>query len=291
MAEDVSINFDTLISPETVIEPNSIVEAKAYKVCIDWITGEYGLAFRMDECLPVTRDNVYAMAELQGDVAKVLLRLRHMCDNHKNLRDNLGLDQGENGALWQALFGNYEDSVLNRLHPNKRGDAYNSLLGPISVLTFCDLMQKADPELFKKLNPLKIIASAEDDVERKIDLVLDFGTKNKDGKKVLRVVQLKTDRYMLPGVKRIDPENVKSEYLDGVLDAREARTMLGGARYLEGLLDAELRCFVALVPAFDARVCNNPLGILNNSYDAVEGAREFIQNARKEGLIPKRKKR
>ncbi len=289
MTEDMDIRI--LTSPETVIEPNTIIEEKAYKVCIDWITQKDGLASRMNESLPVTRDNVHDMAELQGDVAKVLLRLRHMCDNHEDLRENLGLDKGKNGALWQTLFGDYEDSMLHRLHPDKRGDAYNALLGPVSVLTFCDLVQKAEPVLFKRLNPLKIIASAEDDVERKIDLILDFGTVNKEGKRVLRVVQLKTDRHMLPGVERIDPENVKSEYLGGVLDARGARTMLGGARYLEDLLDAELRCFVALVPAFDADVCNNPLGILKDNIDSKEGIGEFAQNAKNEGLFPKTKKR
>jgi len=213
-----------------------------------------------------------------------------MYDNHPDLGENLGLNLGEGGALWQALFGEGEGSMRSHLPPNKRADAYTALLGPVSVLTFCDLLKKADPVQFRKLNPLKIIASAEDDVERKIDLVLDFGIINKEGKRVLHVVQLKTDRDMLPGVERIDPDNLKSRYL-GVVDGREAKTMLAGADYLEELLDMEIRCFVALVPAFDAKVCNNPLGILNETYDAKVGMEEFIQNAREERLVPKLEKR
>ncbi len=281
-----AIEIQKLTSPDIEINPQLEIEKGMYELAIKWLTEKSGVCARLKDCLPVTRSNLGSMVDLQANIARVFLHMSYWSASDPRIARFLGLDMGKGGNLWQALYGKYNDSLVCRLGRGMYEDVYSTFIGPASVVTFCELLQRASPDAFSKLNPLSIIASAKDDIENKIDLVLDFGTTNKDGRKVYRLVQLKTDGQGQAGVARVHPDDVKSSYF-GSVTKRDAMNMLRGATYFSNLLDAEVRSFVVLVPAFDSYICNNPLGKLQSSLD--ETVSIFAQESLREGLIPKAK--
>lgn len=158
-----------------------------------------------------------------------------------------------------TLFG--ANSVQNEFE-KKHLVFKDELVGSVSVLTFWQLLRETCPmNYLKDVRFDQMIAGEKEDVEGKIDLVLDFHTQNAEGKKIVRIIQLKGVAENDVRITRIDPENIKRDYF-GEVTGEEAKTMIGKSKSLGYPPDSEFRYFVVLVPAFTASCVNNIFGVI-----------------------------
>ena len=194
------------------------------------------------------------LANLQRDLAHYLFLVSRSRDVLKELQ----------GQVADALFGVGSHSVVNCLGSERRGCVEGSLVGVISNLTFWHLIAESNSDLSKRLNFGQMVVGGLADAKFAIDAILDFGTRNKDGKKVLRVVQLKGDRWGQIIVDPIYPDDLKTSYLGGSVSKNDAQRMIDGARQLYP--DCHFLFFAVCVPAFDSPPVRNVFGIIHPDY-------------------------
>jgi hypothetical protein len=244
---------------------------------IDWIKSEFKKSWeeslkKVEKAKPGSREKLEAcvvLADLQRDLACYLF----FVGQDPEVRKELG------PGIRGAIFGEGEDSLVNCLGQDRRGFVEGSLAGAISNLTLFDLISKASPDLVARLDFSTMIVGGKEDAELKIDIVLDFGTR-KNGKRVLRIVQLKTDRAGQVIVEKVDPDGLRTSYSGGGVSGRDAEIMVRGAR--EMYPDCELEFFVVTLPSFDSPSVRNVFGVVIDDY----WARIFRKTAFETGLLP-----
>lgn len=214
------------------------------------------------------------LASLQRDLAYYLFLVSQSRDGLKELERPIN----------EALFGEKTDSVVNCLGSEKRGCVEASLAGAISNLTFWHLIAESNPNLVKRLGFEQVVIGGEADAKFAIDAVLDFGTRI-EGKKVLRVVQLKADGYGQVIVSPIYPDDLRPSYLSGSVGKSDAQRMINGARYLYP--ESVCRFFAVCVPSFDSPPVKNVFGIIHPGYpDRGALVSGFREQALRTGLLP-----
>lgn len=218
------------------------------------------------------------LANLQHDLA---LYLFYVSSNEESIRQ---LEK----PIQNALFGSDKNSVALCLGEDRRGLVEGSLAGAISNLTFWHLISQSSPLLCERLSFSQMVVGGELDAEFAIDVVLDFQTK-KNGRNVLRVVQLKTDRQGQIIVERVRPEDLKSDYLGGSFKRHDAERMIKGTRQIYP--GCELLFFAVCLPSFDSEPIRNVFGIIHPKYpfrDNLVGI--FKEESIRTGLLPKLQK-
>ena len=246
---------------------------------IDWIKGEFKKSWeeslkKVEKAKPRSREKLEAcvvLANLQRNLACYLF----FVGQNPEARKELGPE------IREAIFGEGEDSLVNCLGQDRRGFVEGSLAGAISNLTLFDLISKASPDLAARLDFSTMIVGGKEDAELKIDIVLDFGTR-KNGKRVLRIVQLKTDRAGQVIVEKVDPDGLKTSYSGGSVSGRDAKIMVEGARQMYP--DCELSFFVVTLPSFDSSAVYNIFGRINQQNLGLVNI--FKEEALRTGLLP-----
>lgn len=287
-----AVDVGVLMDPDRVMSVEQDIDQGLYDLAVYWLTteDEGGLRDSFRRCYPVrSKEDAIKMAQLQGDMAKIFLHMAYWASEDERVAGNLQVEQGEDGNLWRHLYSRHDNSVVRSIDSSNPQKAAEHFLGPASIVTLTELIKEVDPRVFKRLNPLQIIPSGEVDATKKVDAILDFGTRNKEGKRVLRLVQLKTDQHGQIGIARIWPDDVKSSYF-GSVSRTSALKILDYAKQMENQLgDVEVRCFAILVPSFDSKVCNSPIGTLSGDNEQVYNI--FKEEAQREGFLPKRNKK
>ncbi len=161
------------------------------------------------------------------------------------------------------------------------------LAGPVSILTLADLILGCRPELKGSLTSLEgIVTPGEVDVKSKVDLVFDFNTRDRNGRKIIHLVQLKSIRESNVHVVRIHPGDEKN-YFETV-SKQDARKILRYAEQLGRKKNAVVRSYVMLVPAYDTSAVGNIYGIIQKDRTSLLAL--FNEEATREGFFPQRKK-
>jgi len=246
---------------------------------IDWIKGEFKKSWeeslkKVEKAKRGSREKLEAcvvLADLQRDLACYLF----FVGQNPEARKELG------PGIREAIFGEREDSLANCLGKDRRGLVEGYLAGAISNITLFDLISKASPDLAARLDFSTMIVGGKEDAELKIDIVLDFGTR-KNGKRVLRIVQLKTDRAGQVIVEKVDPDGLKTSYSGGSVSGRDAKIMVEGARQMYP--DCELSFFVVTLPSFDSSAVYNIFGRINQQNLGLVNI--FKEEALRTGLLP-----
>ncbi len=251
---------------------------------VDWLKGDFRNRWNKNlRSLESLKDNrgkemlkiCTELANLQRDLAYYLFLVSQNRDFLRELEK----------PVREALFGEGRDSVVNVLGMDRRGFVEGSLAGAISNLTFWRLITESKQDLAGRLDFAQMIVGGELDARYAIDAVLDFGTKTKGGKKVLRLVQLKTDRSGQVVANEVHPNDLKTEYLGGSVTKKDAERMIEGAR--ERYPDYYCRFFAVCVPSFDSPPVRNAFGIIHPGYP---GRKILIDQFKKEaeriGLLP-----
>lgn len=134
-----------------------------------------------------SQDKNLSMAGFQKDLAIVL----HFFTHGQNLTDiKILTELDRRSKQIHDIFLGKEGSYIDKKGKGKYLDAKEHLIGPISILTFADLLKSSlDPKTAENLNLFQTIASEDKDVLYKTDLILDFGDK-RNNKKIIRLVQL-----------------------------------------------------------------------------------------------------
>lgn len=216
------------------------------------------------------------LAGLQRDLAYYLFLVSQ---NKEALRELERL-------VTEALLGRGRDSVVNVLGENKRGFVEGSLVGAISNLTLWHLIAESRPDLAKRLDFGQIVVGGVADARFAMDVVLNFGTKTKDGREILRIVQLKADFIGQVVMEEIFPDELKRGYLGGSVTRQDAERMFEGTRNLYP--DCYCRLFAVCVPAFDSPPVRNVFGIIHPGYPDREALiTQFKEEAERTGLLPK----
>lgn len=167
------------------------------------------------------------------------------------------------------------------------GEMGPELAGPISILTLADLILGCRPELEGSLTSLEgIVAPGDVDVKSKVDLVFDFNTRDRNGRKIIHLVQLKSIRESNVHVARIHPGDEK-DYFETV-SKQDAKKILRYADQLGRKKNAVVRSYVMLVPAYDTSAVGNIYGIIQR--DRMNFLASFDEEATREGFFPQRKK-
>lgn len=169
------------------------------------------------------------------------------------------------------------DSLARKLNKIEGNTAGEFLLGPISVITLNRLASEARGDI----SPPSIddvIAHPELDASYKFDYV-QFAGSNKEGKRVINFVQIKTDSSGILDMIEIDGSKNEEEgdYLG--VSARDAHRLKGLAdRFTRELDDNTVyRAFVVLVPSYDSKHVNNVYGKIQGG-NYVEQFRTLAQN-------------
>jgi len=255
---------------------------------IDWIKGEFKKSWeeslkKVEKAKPGSREKLEAcvvLANLQRDLACYLF----FVGQNPEARKELG------PGIREAIFGEGENSLANCLGKDRRGLVEGSLAGAISNLTLFDLISRASPiDLSSRASPdwaarpdfSTMIVGGWPDARFKVDVVLDLGTR-KNGKRALRIVQLKTDRAGQVIVEKVDPDGLKTSYSGGSVSRRDAEIMVRGAR--EMYPDCDLSFFVVTVPSFDSPAVYNIFGRINQQN--LELVDVFKEEALRTGLLP-----
>lgn len=242
--------------------------------------GRWGAALRKrEESRGRKNDTLEAcrmLADLQRDLAYYLFLVSQ---NREALRE---LER----PVTEALLGRGRDSVVSVLGENRRGYVEESLVGAISNLTFWHLIAGSRPDLVDRINFGQMVVGGIADAMYAVDVVLDFGTRTKEGRKVLRIVQLKADSGGQIVMEEIFPDELKMGYLGGSVTRKDAERMVKGARTLYS--DCRCRFYAVCVPAFDSPPIGNAFGIIDPGYP---GREELIaqskEDAERTGLLPK----
>ncbi|MFN7088710.1 MAG: hypothetical protein ACK4NX_02770 [Candidatus Paceibacteria bacterium] len=253
---------------------------------VDWLKGDFRKKWKemlhkrdsLERFRGGTREKTLEvctqLADLQRDLAYYLFLVSRSRDALKKLEK----------PITEVLFGEDANSVVNCLGAERRGYVEASLVGAISNLTFWHLIAGSSPELVGRLSFEQMVVGGVADAGFAMDAVLDFGTKI-EGKKVLRVIQLKADRYGQMAVVSIYPDDLKVSYLGGSVSKNDAKRMINGARqFYPG---CHFLFFTALVPSFDSPPVRNVFGIIHPGYPERDALLDnFKEQALKTGLLP-----
>jgi len=189
--------------------------------------------------------------------------------------------------IWSTMFDTAShESVVNCLGGGEQSRVRGELLGPISVLTFADLVRKSGAVSEFKLG--SVVADPYTDVVHRVDLIMNLGDRDIYGKELTRLIQLKTNQK-----NRIEIENLNGNYFFGV------RPTVGGEslrrmKELEKFLirtnpknPISVSSFLVSVPEFESVHIRNPFGIIMTEPSELVG--EFSSEAFRTGLLPKQK--
>lgn len=223
--------------------------------------------------------NSKSFAELSNDLTAALHVLRED-----------GVAQEYDSQLTETLFGQGKDSVVNCCGEKNRQEIEEALIGPISILTLIEAFKKTDNKNVDNIDITKIVAPSEVDVKNKVDLILDFGTKTKGGKPVVRLIQLKTTREPRFYVEKDIPGSARSPYTREKVSSSDIKKMREHANQLkkEGIHPI---IYTVIVPAFDSVLINNVFGVPQPALlgkDKFNRTMEkFCEDVKRTGLLPK----
>lgn len=237
------------------------------------LADEMGTGFRKELKDLLTRRGLerdIGLADLMGKFARSLDLF---------MKDGVYLDWEE--RLRDTIFGPGESSVVNCLGRFRANEVRNQLLGPISILTFADLIRKVVPEA-GEINLSQIVTLGNIDVENKVDLILR-------GAKGTSLIQLKTvrDKKGTVYAAEVDPENVIPNGYFGLVKRKDAEKMLEVRQWLiDDNPGANVRVFVVLVPPYDSPAVENIYGIIRDNYPGDEAIRSFSQANEELNFLP-----
>lgn len=251
---------------------------------VDWLKGDFRDRWG---------NNLLSLEKAGGKKQEMLQICTELAGLQRDLAYYLFLVSQNREALRQlerpvteALLGRGRDSVVSVLGENRRGYVEESLVGAISNLTFWHLIAGSRPDLVDRINFGQMVVGGIADAMYAVDVVLDFGTRTKEGRKVLRIVQLKADSGGQIVMEEIFPDELKMGYLGGSVTRKDAERMVKGARTLYS--DCRCRFYAVCVPAFDSPPIGNAFGIIDPGYP---GREELIaqskEDAERTGLLPK----
>lgn len=192
-------------------------------------------------------------------------------------------------AEWDAtlkadLFNTTDPkSVVNAAGKDKQQTIKEQFWGPISILTFLDLLKTGTPGITDKLNLRQILVTGEADVFNKVDLELRFGDKSPRGK-VVRLIQLKTTGQNIFDISEVGEDFIPRQFKG---DPGDVKKMVRYGRKMEAdsKEPLDVRTFLITIPAWDSWAINNIFGIITDNRD--ERIERFTENAQKSGLLPK----
>lgn len=207
----------------------------------------------------------------------------------RDLEENISTLNEWNEVLKKDLFDDHDpNSVVNSVKGPRRQLAKDQFLGPISILTFVDLIKGSVPNPEGKLSLSKIVISGKSDVENKIDLELRFGDRSEKGE-IVRLIQLKTsgrDEFSIWG--GVSEDFIPAEFtIQHHGDPQDIYKMADYARKMEenSTTPLDVRTFFVVLPGWDTNAIDNVFGIVTNQrFQRIEA---FKENAIKEGLLPK----
>lgn len=272
------------------------VEAGIYDNTLKWMQTTFQERLKINYP-PASQEHVIQIAKAQAELSQALALLDSL-SREPRVAKQLKLDQGEKGNLWQLMFSDYEGSIAtccNTRRTNVSEEIRDELAGPISNLTLVQLISESEPGLAAKARVHDILVNPRVDVQDQYDLSFDFGDTNEKGEKIVRIVSLKCHRDA--DVRIIEAKPGRGKVLG--VERTSVDTMLKAAQKLQARLDAdekrsggvgvEVRCFVAIVPRYDARCVMSPTGRISST--ALPGLKAvFEEDARKCGFLPARKK-
>ena len=216
---------------------------------------------------------VKSFAELNRDFARVLYLLSRI----------MGEDSDGAKKIENAIFGGHEESILNCLGKDNRSKVERVLFGPLTVLTFVDLLKNSDPSLEKKIKLKKIITKGHEDVVDKIDVLLNVGAVNGEGKEILNLIQLKAGGEGEVSVSRAyRPRNLLG------VSKQEIGSMLRKAKKYERQ-GYDARCFVVIVPGYDEVAVSRVFGTISNTSQGEAVKTSFKNETQNAGFLPKKK--
>lgn len=190
-------------------------------------------------------------------------------------------------ALEQDLFNLDSYEGIEGATAQSVGLLERELIGPLSENTLIDLMEEANSELTGHLVMSDLLSSGEVDVKDKVDLEIKFGDTNPyhNDAEIVRLVQLKASRDGEVGVWRVDPSDIRGDYLDYV-GFKDIKRMSSYAEAQERKsstpLDAQI--FVVVVPGYTSPQVDNMLGIIRKDKDEIVS--NFESMATKSGFLP-----
>lgn len=197
--------------------------------------------------------------------------------------------------LWDDILNrDSETSVINCMGRDSNA-VRDQLIGPISILTFVSLMATVRPDKRRNLKLAGIIASPENDVLDKVDLVLRLDETNEHThKERVKLIQLKTTTKNETVVWRYNPEIADQtqerweEQGDVIRRTGVTRSDLNkmvdfGMRMEEANQGIETEVYIVQVPAFDASAVHNIFGIIRGG-EKSSVVSDFESDARKKGL-------
>lgn len=267
---------NTEILVETEIEKLEAYQGDLQNRYFDWVSGEFRVRLGTLLSQNQTRKRDIELAELGSEFSKALNTFV-ATSGHSNWTSK----------LTETVFGRNKESVVNCLGQEGRERVKNSLIGPISTLTFIDLVSLARSDVKDKIGLKEILVPGEIDVRDKVDLIVELGDKGRGGKSIIRLVQLKTTPNNDARLIRVEEDNVKRSYF-GKVTGKSAKAMLSLSDKISRNEDVKARCFVALIPAFDARVVGNIFGLVKQDHpDAEYLIKYFKEDAEREGFFPR----
>jgi hypothetical protein len=255
------------------------LQEETYKEILEWIRFAYRneLAGVLNRKRIALRKNesVYQFDRVLAGLSRDLTFALHVCSHHPRAYGEFG------NKLERSIFGDDEGSVANCLGKANRSAVEAQLYGPISVLTFHDLIDNVVPDLSERLDITVATTVPKEDVKHKVDAKLDFGTR-RGGRPVLRLVQLKSNSAGLVEIFNInEPREIR-----GLMTKEETKIMLARADdYKRQGYNAS--CFAVTVPQYDHSAIRNVYGRIAQP----EGSgRRLIQDfkflAEETGLLP-----
>lgn len=255
--------------------------SKYFDRMVRWIDGTAKARFKSLIVQDQTLERDKSLARIQKDLAVVL----HLFRQGQDLASrSVLMELQKRSEQIKGIFFGQKNSYVDI-----RGiaeDAKAHLVGPISVLTFTDLMTTADPEVVERMNLSQVLADEDKDVLNKTDLILDFGDEGEYGK-IIRLVQLKSSTGNYIGVRQVNPQDIREKDLLQGVTVGNVEKMAELAKRIEGESEepVDVRLYLVTVPAYDSDVVNNMFGIITG--DRKNFIERFGRIARKEGLLPK----
>ena len=258
------------------------IEQKVFDTLHDWVIAEDGLKHQIQRAhTELARfGNAVPICRTMGEITRALETMKQVVTEDRQIV-----------KLWDDIFTK-RGSVVESCKGVPAEEVRNDFAGAISVLTFIDLVSQVDPEYGARIKAVDIMASLHDDVQSKVDLVIDFGTTTKiDGvsHRVIRLVQLKTSSDDQAHVEVIDQErqygNVSRQDAEAILDMAEQ--MKDEAREHNEYIT--VRCYAVEVPSYKSEHVNNPFGIIQRGKKQQPLIAQFTRENQDARLIPIKK--
>jgi len=280
--QTTELSFDRLCLVEGMT-PQERFEQEVYKEVDEWLRTGY------KECLKRqlridSRDEAWKrkMAALGRNLSLGL----HVFALDKEFLGTEELARWKD-RIWSTIFDTTShESVVNCLGEREQSSVRDQLLGPISVLTFADLVRKSGAVTDFKLS--SVVADPHTDVAHRVDLIMNLGDRDIYGKELIRLIQLKTNQN-----NNIEIENLNGNYSFGVRPAVWEESLRRMKELQEFLIrtnpknSISVSSFLVSVPEFESVHIRNPFGIIMAEHS--ELVREFSSEAFRTGLLPTRK--